>query len=136
MKLFVELKTTGNEPKNYTELFLKAWEKAKLPNGSKVISLNLAELESIESKKPEIRTGYIIPFQFGNLDPRTKVDFFVIEDFSFNKRILKQAHKMGKKIYVWTINESNLLAKYLSSNVDGIITDSVQEAVSLRLHKK
>lgn len=136
MKLFVELKITGNEPKNYTELFLKAWEKAKLPNGSKVISLNLAELESIESKKPEIRTGYIIPFQFGNLDPRTKVDFFVIEDFSFNKRILKQAHKMGKKIYVWTINESNLLAKYLSSNVDGIITDSVQEAVSLRLHKK
>ena len=106
------------------------------PENSEAVETMEAELESIESKKPEIRTGYIIPIQFGNLDSRAKVDFFVIEDFSFNKRILKQAHKMGKKIYVWTINDSNLLAKYLSSNVDGIITDSVREAVSLRLHKK
>jgi glycerophosphoryl diester phosphodiesterase len=132
MKLFVELKLHGSEPQNYTDLFLAEWEKANLPSGSRVISLNLPALEKIEHKKPEIRTGHIIPFQFGRLNLRTKVDFFVVEDFSFDKNLAKQAHHAGKKIYVWTINEEQIIANYLHSNADGIITDNVQAAIELR----
>ena len=136
MKLFVELKLHGSEPQNYIDLFLVEWEKANLPSGSRVISLNLPALEEIERKKPEIRTGHIIPFQFGRLNLRTKVDFFVVEDFSFNKNLANQAHRAGKKIYVWTINEEHILASYLRSSIDGIITDNVQRATELRTQPK
>ena len=136
MKLFVELKLHGSEPQNYTDLFLAEWKKANLPSGSRVISLNLPALEKIEHKKPEISTGHIIPFQFGRLNLRTKVDFFVVEDFSFNKNLAKQAHQAGKKIYVWTINEEQIIANYLHSNADGIITDNAQAAIELRTTRK
>lgn len=64
--LMIELKPTGDESENYIKLFLKKYREIKVPKNCKVISLDIDVLESIEHEMPEINTGYLIPFQFGD----------------------------------------------------------------------
>ena len=120
-KLVIELKPHGEEPSNYIDILINEVERLKLEN-YKFMSLNPKVMEELEKKAPNLETGYVIPLQFGNFH-QSNVDFFVIEDFSYRDRLVEQAKKQDKKVFVWTINDSALITKYLQSPADGIITD-------------
>ena len=121
MKLVIELKPHGEEPSNYIDILINEVERLKLEN-YKFMSLNPKVMEELEKKAPNLETGYVIPLQFGNFH-QSNVDFFVIEDFSYRDRLVEQAKKQDKKVFVWTINDSALITKYPQSPADGIITD-------------
>ena len=121
MKLVIELKPHGAEPSNYIDILINEVKRLKLEN-YKFMSLNPKVMEELETKAPNLETGYVIPLQFGNFH-QSNVDFFVIEDFSYRDRLVEQAKKQNKKVFVWTINDSALITKYLQSPADGIITD-------------
>lgn len=122
VKLLVELKPHGGEPDNYVDLFIEKMHELKIDTAYKVMSLDLKVMEEIEQKAPEMDTGYVIPIQFGGFG-NPKVDFYVIEDFSYNDLAVVKAQEEGHEVYVWTINEPEQLNKYLRSSVNGIITD-------------
>ena len=121
MKLVIELKPHGAEPSNYIDILIGEIKRLKLEN-YKFMSLNSKVMEELETKVPNIETGYVIPLQFGNFH-HSNVDFFVIEDFSYRDRLVEQARKENKQVFVWTINDPALITKYLQSPADGIITD-------------
>ena len=121
MKLVIELKPHGAEPSNYIDILINEVKRLKLEN-YKFMSLNPKVMEKLETKAPNLETSYVIPLQFGNFH-QSNVDFFVIEDFSYRDRLVEQAKKQNKKVFVWTINDSALITKYLQSPADGIITD-------------
>ena len=121
MNLVIELKPHGAEPSNYIDILLDEVKRLKLEN-YKFMSLNSKVMEELETKAPNLETGYVIPLQFGNFH-QSNVDFFVIEDFSYRDRLVDQARKENKQVFVWTINDSALITKYLQSPADGIITD-------------
>ena len=121
MNLVIELKPHGSEPSNYVDILIEEIKKLKLEN-YKFMSLNSKVMEELETKAPNLETGYVIPLQFGNFH-KSNVDFFVIEDFSYRDRLVEQAKKQNKKVFVWTINDPALITKYLQSPADGIITD-------------
>ena len=121
MKLVIELKPHGGEPSNYVDILIEEIKKLKLEN-YKFMSLNSKVMEELETKAPNLETGYVIPLQFGNFH-KSNVDFFVIEDFSYRDRLVEQAKKQNKKVFVWTINDPAWITKYLQSPADGIITD-------------
>lgn len=121
MKLVIELKPHGGEPSNYVDILIEEIKKLKLEN-YKFMSLNSKVMEELETKAPNLETGYVIPLQFGNFN-QSNVDFFVIEDFSYRDRLVEQAKKQNKKVFFWTINDPALITKYLQSPADGIITD-------------
>ena len=122
IKLLVELKPHGGEPDNYADLFINEMKRLGVEKTYKTMSGNLEIMEEIEDKAPEIETGHIIALQFGNFSDE-KVDFFVLEDFSFNDILSADAKKKGKDIFVWTIDDSENIVKYLHKDVAGIITD-------------
>ena len=121
MKLVIELKPHGAEPSNYIDILIDEIKRLKLEN-YKFMSLNPKVMEELETKAPNLETGYVIPLQFGNFH-HSNVDFFVIEDFSYRDRLVEQARKENKQVFVWTINDPALITKYLQSPADGIITD-------------
>ena len=121
MNLVIELKPHGAEPSNYIDILLDEVKRLKLEN-YKFMSLNSKVMEELETKAPNLETGYVIPLQFGNFH-QSNVDFFVIEDFSYRDRLVEQARKENKQVFVWTINDSALITRYLQSPADGIITD-------------
>ena len=121
MNLVIELKPHGAEPSNYIDILIDEIKRLKLEN-YKFMSLNSKVMEELETKAPNLETGYVIPLQFGNFH-HSNVDFFVIEDFSYRDRLVEQARKENKQVFVWTINDSALITRYLQSPADGIITD-------------
>ena len=122
IKLVVELKPHGGEPNNYVDIFIEKVKELDIENNYKYMSLDLKVMEELESKAPQLETGYIIPFQFGRFS-NNNVDFFAIEDFSFSNTLVEQAKSQNKSVYVWTINDPSLITKYLQSPANGIITD-------------
>ena len=135
MPLLVELKPHGAEPENYVDLFIQKMKDLGVEKDYPTMSLDLSVMEKVEKKAPEIKTGYVIPIQFGQFE-NTSVDFFAIEDFSYQEDLVTQAHEMKKELYVWTINDEQKLTAYLQRPVDGIITDEVAEAQSLKKNLK
>ena len=121
MNLVIELKPHGAEPANYIDILIDEIKRLKLEN-YKFMSLNSKVIEELETKAPNLETGYVIPLQFGNFH-HSNVDFFVIEDFSYRDRLVDQAKKENKQVFVWTINDPALITKYLQSPADAIITD-------------
>ena len=121
IKLVIELKPHGAEPSNYIDILIDEVKRLKLEN-YKFMSLSSKVMEELETKLPTLETGYVIPLQFGNFH-HSNVDFFVIEDFSYRDRLVEQARKENKQVFVWTINDPALITKYLQSPADGIITD-------------
>ena len=132
IKLVVELKPHGGEPNNYVDIFIEKVKELDIENNYKYMSLDLKVMEELESKAPQLETGYIIPFQFGKFSDNN-VDFFAIEDFSFSNTLVEQAKSQNKSVYVWTINDPSLITKYLQSPANGIITD---EPVQVRETKE
>ena len=131
MKLLVELKPHGGEPTNYVDLFVQKMRDLGVEKDYPAMSLDLSVMEKVEKKAPEIKTGYVIPIQFGRFE-KVSVDFFAIEDFSYQKNLVTQAHEMKKELYVWTINDKQKLTKYLQQPIDGLITDELTEAQRLK----
>ena len=131
MKLLVELKPHGAEPENYVDLFVQKMRDLGIEKDYPAMSLDLSVMEKVEKKDPEIKTGYVIPIQFGRFE-NDSVDFFAIEDFSYQEELVTQAHEMKKELYVWTINDKQKLTKYLQQSIDGLITDELTEAQRLK----
>lgn len=131
MKLLVELKPHGGEPTNYVDLFVHKMRELGVEKDYPAMSLDLSVIEKVEKKAPEIKTGYVIPIQFGRFQ-KDSVDFFAIEDFSYQEDLVTQAHEMKKELYVWTINDKQKLTKYLQQPIDGLITDELTEAQRLK----
>ena len=131
MKLLVELKPHGAEPENYVDLFVQKMRDLGNEKDYPAMSLDLSVMEKVEKKAPEIKTGYVIPIQFGRFQ-NDSVDFFAIEDFSYQEDLVTQAHEMKKELYVWTINDKQKLTKYLQQPIDGLITDELTVAQRLK----
>lgn len=131
MKLLVELKPHGGEPTNYVDLFVHKMRELGVEKDYPAMSLDLLVIEKVEKKAPEIKTGYVIPIQIGRFQ-KDSVDFFAIEDFSYQEDLVTQAHEMKKELYVWTINDKQKLTKYLQQPIDGLITDELTEAQRLK----
>ena len=125
IKLLVELKPSGDEPENFTEMFVKKFRKLGVERKFKTMSLDLNLMRKIEKIAPEIETGFVIPLQFGDFD-NSKIDFYVIEDFSYRHDLALKAHRVHRKIFVWTLNTRSEISKYLQEPIDGIISDELE----------
>ena len=122
IKLLIELKPHGGEPSDYIEIFINKIKELGIEKEYKYMSLNLKIIEELETKFPELNTGYVIPLQLGKFS-NNKVDFYVIEDFSYRDSLVEQARTQNKEVYVWTINDLTLIRRYLQSPAAAIITD-------------
>ncbi|MDU1598143.1 glycerophosphodiester phosphodiesterase [Peptostreptococcus anaerobius] len=131
IKLLVELKPNGGEPKNYADLFIKEVDRLGIRREYKYMSLSKSLMEEINKKAPEMETGHVIPLQIGGFSDED-VDFFVIEDFSYRNRYVEEAKLMGKDVYVWTINDEGKMNQYLQRPVDGIITDEASIFLNIK----
>lgn len=62
-------------------------------------------------------------FRITNLEFYDFVDEFSCYYPFTTKRLIKKVHRLGKKINVWTVNDSTKINRLINMGVDGIITD-------------
>ena len=98
-KLLVEVKITGKEPKNMAEIVANKFKELGIEKDFMLVSFDLKLMEDVKKIVPELKTGYIIPLLLGDL-PNTNVDFYALEDFSYNEKLAIQAKIKNKKLIV------------------------------------
>lgn len=131
MQLLIEIKPHGKETADMEELFVKLLKEKKADRANIVHSLDLSTLEKIKKIDPNIKTGYIIPLLIGKI-PENSCDFVVLEDFSVKSSTLSNVRDAKKQLFVWTINEEDLMKKYFRMGVSAIITNHPDTALQIR----
>ena len=95
-----------------------------------LISLKYDLIDYIETTYPEIQTGFLTFASFGKT-AKLNCDYIGLEEESATKDAIKAIHDEGKKVLVWTANEKDSQKYFLCTQVDGMITDNVSQAINL-----
>lgn len=93
-------------------------------------SFDSKALSLIRSLNPDIRIGQILYFALGDLTT-IDVDFYTIEQVMLTDKLVDEAHRNGREVWVWTVNSSRNMKEVLKYRIDGIITDYPARAQTL-----
>lgn len=132
IKLLIELKTHGYETDDMLEQLVAVIAKYDALDVHYVQSPDFLQMEELEAIEPRIHTGIVFTIAFEEL-PKTTVEFVSIEQSFASPAIQKQAQEAGKELFVWTVNEEEDIQHFLEQNIDGMITDHPDVALSNRL---
>lgn len=99
---------------------------------------------TIKHINPDINAGLLLGYKNGDIKRRFNEYFperrlkacnadFVSPHYKLaTPAFIRRMHLMRKKVYIWTVNDTNLLEKYISRNADGIITDKPDAGIFIR----
>lgn len=88
-----------------------------------VTSINYEDILAIETIDSKIRTGYIMFYAIGDLE-KIVSDFYSVETVNVTEAFVSKAHRLGRDVHVWTVNEQSEMEDMLEMGVDNIITDN------------
>ena len=121
IKLNIELKYTWPDP-TLSEKVVNIIRRNAFSADCVVSSLNIQALTAIKQISPELITGFIVFKVAGDL-ARMEVDFMSINTARATPRLVRQLHRHGRFVHVWTVNDFNNVISMLERGVDNIITD-------------
>ena len=129
MVLFTELKGSTADRKMADDA-VKLVKQYQMEDETVMISLKYGLIDYIETNYPEIQTGFLTFASFGET-AALNCDYIGLEEESATTDAINAIHKEGKKALVWTANEEGSQKHFLCSEVDGLITDNVSQAIGL-----
>jgi glycerophosphoryl diester phosphodiesterase len=129
IKLNIELKFTWPDP-TLTEKVGGIIVRNGFVSECVVSSLNFQALTEIKQKFPELKAGFIVLQAVGNLS-RMGADFLSISAARATPRVVRDVHRRGEAVHVWTVNDLNNALSMIEMGVDNIITDEPAEIRSL-----
>nr|WP_268871956.1 glycerophosphodiester phosphodiesterase [Liquorilactobacillus uvarum] len=121
--LIVEIKVSKYDSERMLDIFADRYGQSLIRHGDVVHSLDYRTVYSLKKKIPQLKVGYILPFNVLGV-PKTVADFYSIEYSTLNDDFIIEAQRQHKKVYTWTVNRSPSMYGDLSMGVDGIITDN------------
>ncbi|MPV37207.1 glycerophosphodiester phosphodiesterase family protein [Georgenia subflava] len=130
--LLVEVKPHGEEEPGFARRVVEEMDRLDPDHTHMIQSLDRELVEEVARLDPDRSTAYVVGFQIGDLPVTSSGGAVVIEDWSYHDRMLLEANRKGRELYVWTVNDVGALRDYLARGVDGVITDEVGRAVRAR----
>jgi glycerophosphoryl diester phosphodiesterase len=127
IKLNIELKFTWPDPA-LAEKVGQIIQRNRFASDCVVSSLNFQALTEIKRAFPELTTGFIVFQAVGNLS-RMEADFLSISAARATPRLVRDVHRRGREVHVWTVNDLSNTLSMIEMGVDNIITD---EPVDIR----
>ena len=94
-------------------------------HGSLVTVRELSELVVIAilvDKPMEELVSYAMEFNTNAINPHHQL---------VSHELIQDAHKVGLKVYPWTVNDSQTMMKLLATGIDGLITDFPDRAIDV-----
>ncbi|MBN7275829.1 glycerophosphodiester phosphodiesterase [Lactobacillus acetotolerans] len=125
-KLLVEIKTTPTDSPDMLQLFNRRYGKTILKRHYQIHSMDYRVVTGLHKINPKLSVFYIQPYNF--IYPRNVAAGYSMEFSTLNYDFIKQAHQQGKLVYVWTVDNPNVMKKMLYDHVDGLITNNLEEA--------
>jgi glycerophosphoryl diester phosphodiesterase len=120
-RIIIELKSYGHDQK-LQERVAAIVEAAGMANDCIYMSLDHTMIERMKRLRPSWRCGVLAAKARGDLTS-LHADFLAVEMRMATGRFVRQAHRAGQDVYVWTANDPAWMLAALSRGADGLITD-------------
>ena len=130
IKLYIELKGKSAGMQMANDVYQMLVER-DMVNQVRIISLNANLITQVERTYPDVETEYLCFIAYGEIESM-EVDAVGLEEELATTQRIDNLHEAGKKVDVWTANSFGSIIRFMVSDVDGIITDSVQLALNIR----
>ena len=96
-----------------------------------ITSLNYDALVEVKQREPRLLTGIIVAHALGDIN-RLEVDALSVRADFLTDQLMHSAHRDGKEVHVWTVNEARQMFALMKRGVDNIITSDPDLAVQVR----
>jgi glycerophosphoryl diester phosphodiesterase len=121
IRLNIELKYTRPDPTLAPNVG-RIIERNGLAGDCVVSSLRFEALAEIRGAVPDVTTGFIVFRGVGDL-PRMEADFLSVSAAKATPRLVRRAHRRGRKIHAWGVGDLDVALAMIETGVDNIITD-------------
>ncbi|WP_372630591.1 glycerophosphoryl diester phosphodiesterase membrane domain-containing protein [Cohnella sp.] len=128
IKLLLDLKPYGESEALAREV-VRLVKEAGSEQEVRIQSFDGITLGKVRELAPEIKIGRILFFALGDLSAQD-VDFFTVEQVMLTPSLVKRAHADGREVWVWTVNSRRDMKEVLKFEIDGMITDYPEVALS------
>jgi len=129
IRLNIELKYNGHD-RQLPERVVEIIERTDFVSRCTLTSLNYEGLLRVRELNPRIQTGYIVFQSIGRIEQRN-VDFLSVAGGMATSDLIFYAHRAGKDVHVWTVNEREEMLRFIDLGADNLITDRPGEARNL-----
>lgn len=124
-KLLVEIKPTPDDSKQMLVNFTRRYGKRLIRDHDRVHSLDYTVVEQLKKLQPRLYVMYVQPYNFTY--PNVAANGYSMEYSTLTNDFIIQAHLQHKQVFAWTVNRPNVMKQMMYDNVDGIITDNLNE---------
>ena len=130
IKLNIEMKVFGPDRELARDVARLVREK-EFENDCIVTSFNYDALQEAKQIDPDLRTGLIVAFALGDLN-RLEIDLLSVRADHLSDDLLRAAHRRGREVHVWTVNDPRQMARLIKRGVDNILTSDPDQAIRVR----
>ena len=87
-----------------------------------ITSLNAAALADFRQQETATPMGLIVTAAIGRVS-RVKEDFLSVAAPRATPAAIRESHRAGKQVHVWTVNDPQAMLQMIENGADNIITD-------------
>jgi len=120
-RLVIELKYYGHD-QALERRVVDLVERMGMTDRVAIMSLKYEGVQKIRGMRPDWTVGLLSATAIGDLT-RMDADFLAVNLGMAKPRFVRRAHRSGRKVFVWTVNDPVTMSRVLSLGVDGVITD-------------
>lgn len=117
----IELKSYGHNDR-LEERVAEIVEAMDMEEEVVLMSLESSLVSSMKELRPQWTVGLLTAKAVGDLTT-SDADFLAVHLGIAQPGFVRRAHRAGKEVYVWTVNDKLNMSRMMSWGVDGIITD-------------
>jgi glycerophosphoryl diester phosphodiesterase len=117
----IELKDYGHDER-LEERVVELVEAAGMQDQVVTMSLSRDMVAKMKRLRPGWTSGLLTAKAIGDLSG-VSADFLAVEKAMATRRFLRAAHRAGKPVYVWTVDDPARMIRMIGLGVDGVITN-------------
>lgn len=122
VRVNIELKYYGHD-QNLEQRVIDLVEAAGMESDVVIMSLNAQGIQKVKSLRPSWTVGLLTAVVAGDLT-RAKADFLAVKMGIADPSFIRTAHRRGKDVLVWTVNDRIAMSTMMGRGAYGIITDN------------
>ncbi|KPA22525.1 Glycerophosphoryl diester phosphodiesterase [Shimia sp. SK013] len=124
--VLIELKYYGHDEK-LEQRVAEIVEAEGMVGQVKIMSLKYDAVEKMRTLRPDWSIGLLASASLGQMWT-LNADFLAVNSATTSHRLVRESQAVGKKVYVWTVNDPLAMSAMISMGVDGLITDEPELA--------